>query len=137
MTVLFSDIRGFTDFLRDPPARGGAGDPNRYHEEMTEAVMGHGGTLISFIGDGIMAVFGALIEQPDHADRGLAAALEMLSLRLPRFNDWMREARRRGRFLDRDRPQQRPGDGGKHRLPAAPRLPRSATPPTLPPDWKG
>jgi adenylate cyclase len=91
VTVLFSDIRGFTTFSE-------ARDPaevleilNRYHEEMTEAVMGHGGTLISFIGDGIMAVFGAPIEQPGHADRALAAAQEMLSVRLPRFNGWMHE----------------------------------------------
>ena len=45
---------------------------------MTSAVMDHGGTLISFMGDGIMAVFGAPIEQNDHADRALAAAREML-----------------------------------------------------------
>jgi adenylate cyclase len=91
VTVLFSDIRGFTTFseARDP------GEVlrilNRYHEEMTEAVMGHGGTLVSFMGDGIMAVFGAPIEQADHADRAYAAATEMLATRLPGFNRWMRE----------------------------------------------
>jgi adenylate cyclase len=91
VTVLFSDIRGFTTFSETRPPEEVLEILNRYHEEMTEAVMGHGGTLISFIGDGIMAVFGAPIEQPDHADRGMASALEMLSLRLPRFNDWMGE----------------------------------------------
>src|SRR2546423_8035983 len=40
--------------------------------------------------DDIMAVFGAPIERPDHADRGLAAAREMLGPRLGRFNDWLR-----------------------------------------------
>jgi adenylate cyclase len=91
VTVLFSDIRGFTTFseTRDP------GEVleilNRYHEEMTDAVMEHGGTLISFMGDGIYAVFGAPIEQPDHADRAMASAREMLERRLPAFNDWMRE----------------------------------------------
>jgi adenylate cyclase len=91
VTVLFSDIRGFTTFSegRDP------GEVleilNRYHEEMTDAVMEHGGTLISFIGDGIMAVFGAPIEQDDHADRALAAAREMLDTRLPEVNRLMRE----------------------------------------------
>jgi adenylate cyclase len=91
VTVLFSDIRGFTTFSegRDP------GEVleilNRYHEEMTEAVMEQGGTLISFMGDGIYAVFGAPIEQPDHADRALAASREMLAVRLPRFNRWMQE----------------------------------------------
>jgi len=91
VTVLFSDIRGFTTFSegRDP------GEVleilNRYHEEMTEAVMTHGGTLISFMGDGIMATFGAPIEQDDHADRAFAAAREMLETRLPAVNRWMRD----------------------------------------------
>jgi adenylate cyclase len=91
VTVLFSDIRGFTTFseTRDPAEV--LEILNRYHEEMTAAVMDHGGTLISFIGDGIYAVFGAPIEQEDHADRALAAAREMLDLRLPRFNAWMRK----------------------------------------------
>jgi adenylate cyclase len=91
VTVMFSDIRGFTTFSEARPPEEVLEILNRYHEEMTEAVMGNGGTLISFIGDGIMAVFGAPIEQPDHADRAFAAAEEMLSVRLPRFNRWMRE----------------------------------------------
>jgi adenylate cyclase len=91
VTVLFSDIRGFTTFSETRPPEEVLEILNRYHEEMTEAVMGHGGTLISFIGDGIMAVFGAPIEQADHADRAMASALEMLSVRLPRFNEWMLE----------------------------------------------
>ncbi len=45
---------------------------------MSDAILDHGGTLVSYMGDGIMAVFGAPIEQPDHADRALAAAREML-----------------------------------------------------------
>jgi adenylate cyclase len=91
VTVLFSDIRGFTTFSEARPPEEVLEILNRYHEEMTEAVMGHGGTLVSFIGDGIMAVFGAPLEQRDHADRALASALEMLSARLLRFNRWMRE----------------------------------------------
>jgi adenylate cyclase len=91
VTVLFSDIRGFTTFseTRDPEEV--LEILNRYHEEMTNEVMAHGGTLISFMGDGIMAVFGAPIEQPDHADRAFAAAREMLEARLPAVNQWMRE----------------------------------------------
>jgi adenylate cyclase len=91
VTVMFSDIRGFTTFAE-------ARDPgqvlqvlNAYHEEMTSAVMDHGGTLIAFMGDGIMAAFGAPIEMDDHADRAFAAAKEMLEVRLPRVNEWMRE----------------------------------------------
>jgi len=91
VTVLFSDIRGFTTFSegRDP------GEVlevlNVYHEEMASSVMDHGGTLVSFMGDGIYAVFGAPIEMTDHADRALAAAQEMLEVRLPRVNEWMKE----------------------------------------------
>jgi adenylate cyclase len=58
---------------------------------MADTVLAHGGTLVSYMGDGIMAVFGAPIEVPDHADRALAAAREMVTDRLPRFNAWLRE----------------------------------------------
>ena len=44
---------------------------NYYLNEMTEAILAAGGTLIAYMGDGIMAVFGAPLEQPDHADRAL------------------------------------------------------------------
>ena len=59
---------------------------------MSDAILDHGGTLVAYMGDGIMAVFGAPIEQPDHGDRALAAAREMLGERLERFNGWLRAA---------------------------------------------
>ena len=65
---------------------------NCYLETMTYAVRSHNGTLIVYEGDGIMAVFGAPIESEDHADRALAAAREMIAVRLPEFNAWMRES---------------------------------------------
>jgi adenylate cyclase len=90
-TVMFTDLRGFTTFSESlPPARV-IECLNVYLEEMTEAILGHGGTLVSYEGDGIMAVFGAPIEQPDHADRAVAAAREMFTERLPRFNAYLRE----------------------------------------------
>src|SRR5438128_2764058 len=58
---------------------------------MSQAVLDHGGTLVSYLGDGMMAVFGAPLEQEDHADRALASAREMLEDRLPRVNEWIRE----------------------------------------------
>ena len=88
-TVLFSDIRGFTTFAEQLPAEDVIEILNRYLSEMSDAILAHGGTLVSYIGDGIMAVFGAPIEQPDHADRALAAACEMLNVRLPRVNEWL------------------------------------------------
>jgi adenylate cyclase len=90
-TVMFTDLRGFTTFSEAlPPARV-IECLNGYLEEMTDAILGHGGTLVSYEGDGIMAVFGAPIEQPDHADRAVAASREMLTVRLPKWNRWLRE----------------------------------------------
>jgi adenylate cyclase len=89
-TVMFTDLRGFTTFSEAlPPARV-IECLNGYLEEMTDAILAHGGTLVSYEGDGIMAVFGAPIEQPDHADRAVAASREMLTERLPKWNRWLR-----------------------------------------------
>jgi adenylate cyclase len=91
-TVLFCDLRGFTSFSEELPPDSVIEVLNHYLEEMSDAIMDHGGTLVAYMGDGIMAVFGAPLEQPDHADRALASAREMLDLRLPRFNKWLEEA---------------------------------------------
>ncbi len=91
-TVLFCDLRGFTSFSEALPPDSVIEVLNHYLEEMSDAIMDHGGTLVAYMGDGIMAVFGAPLEQPDHADRALASAREMLDLRLPRFNKWLEEA---------------------------------------------
>ncbi len=98
-TVLFSDLRGFTSFSEALPPNLVIDVLNRYLGEMSDAIMDHGGTLVAYMGDGIMAVFGAPLEQPDHADRALAAAREMLDVRLPRFNAWLQE-RDMGRGFD-------------------------------------
>jgi adenylate cyclase len=90
-TVLFSDLRGFTSFSETQPAARVIDVVNCYLNEMTEAILGAGGTLISYMGDGIMAVFGAPLEQEDHADRAVAAAREMVGPRLNRFNAWLAE----------------------------------------------
>ena len=89
-TVLFSDLRGFTSFSEALRPDLVIDVLNHYLSEMSDAIMDHGGTLVSYMGDGIMAVFGAPIEQPDHADRAVAAAEEMLGPRLDRFNVWLR-----------------------------------------------
>jgi adenylate cyclase len=89
-TVLFSDLRGFTSFAESLRPDLVIDVLNHYLSEMSDAIMDHGGTLVSYMGDGIMAVFGAPIEQPDHADRAVAAAEEMLGPRLDRFNQWLR-----------------------------------------------
>jgi adenylate cyclase len=89
-TVMFSDLRGFTSMAETlSPARV-IEVLNHYLSEMSDAILNNGGTLVAYMGDGIMAVFGAPLPQDDHADRALAAALEMRDVRLPRFNEWLR-----------------------------------------------
>ena len=90
-TVLFTDLRGFTTFAEQTAPDRVIDVLNRFLSEMSDAVLDNGGTLVSYLGDGLLAVFGAPIECSDHADRALAAAREMLQLRLPRFNDWLSE----------------------------------------------
>jgi adenylate cyclase len=90
-TILFADLRGFTSAVEHLEAEDVILLLNYYLGEMSEAILTHGGTLVSYMGDGIMAAFGAPIERPDHADRAFAAAREMLQDRLPRFNAWVRE----------------------------------------------
>ena len=90
-TCMFTDLRDSTSFAESLEPEQVVDVVNRYLGELTEAILGHGGTLISYLGDGFMAIFGAPIEQDDHADRALAAAREILEERLPRFNEWFRE----------------------------------------------
>src|SRR5260370_30322915 len=90
-TVLFSDLRGFTTFSESQPAARVIEVVNYYLNEMSEAILAAGGTLIAYMGDGIMAIFGAPLEQDDHADRAIVAAREMIGPRLQRFNAWLAE----------------------------------------------
>jgi adenylate cyclase len=89
-TVMFSDLRGFTSMAESLRPDQVIDVLNHYLSEMSDAIMDHGGTLVAYMGDGIMAVFGAPIEQQDHADRAVAAAEEMIGVRLARFNEWIR-----------------------------------------------
>jgi adenylate cyclase len=90
VTVMFSDIRGFTSFSETREPEVVIEVLNRYLTSMTDVILRHGGTLVAFMGDGIMAVFGAPIELDDHADRAYAAAQEMAGPALDEFNEWMR-----------------------------------------------
>ena len=90
-TILFSDIRGFTTLSETRSAEEVIDFLNHYLTEMTDAVLNNGGTLVSYSGDGILACFGAPIEQEDHADRAVASAREMIETRLPAVNEWLAE----------------------------------------------
>jgi adenylate cyclase len=89
-TVMFTDLRGFTTFAETLTPDRVIEVLNHYLSEMSDAILDHGGTLVAYMGDGIMAVFGAPIAQDDHADRALSSAREMLTVRLARFNEWLR-----------------------------------------------
>src|SRR4051812_12974811 len=90
-TVLFGDLRGFTTFAESLPAERVLQVLNRYLTEMSEAILDHGGTVVSYMGDGIMAVFGSPLPSDDHAQSGFDAAREMLEVRMARVNAWLRE----------------------------------------------
>jgi adenylate cyclase len=90
-TVMFTDLRGFTAFSESTAPQRVIELLNKYFEAMIAAIFAQGGTLVSYNGDGVLAVFGAPIEVEDHADRALTAAREMLEARLPRFNRWLRD----------------------------------------------
>jgi adenylate cyclase len=90
VTVLFSDIRGFTSFSETRQPDEVIEVLNRYLTTMTDVILRNGGTLVAFMGDGIMAAFGAPIPMDDHADRAYATACEMAGSALDEFNEWVR-----------------------------------------------
>jgi adenylate cyclase len=90
-TLMFVDLRGFTSFSESLSPERVIEVVNVYLGEMSGAILENGGTLIAYLGDGIMALFGAPIEDEDHADKALATAREMMGPRLERFNAWLGE----------------------------------------------
>jgi class 3 adenylate cyclase len=90
-TVMFSDLRAFTSFAEARAPELVIEVLNRYFSAMSEVILRQGGTLIGFLGDGIIAAFGAPIERADHADRALGAAREMTGDALTSFNGWLQE----------------------------------------------
>ena len=78
VAVLFSDIRGFTALSESMNPDAMASLLTEYFTEMVECVFRHGGTLDKFIGDAVMAQWGAPIGAPDDPDRAIQAAIEMM-----------------------------------------------------------
>jgi len=77
VTILMSDICGFTELSQQHPPDAVVRLLNSYLGRMTDIIMQHGGTIDEFIGDAILAAFGAPREFPDAADRAVRCALAM------------------------------------------------------------
>ncbi|HZF08266.1 MAG TPA: adenylate/guanylate cyclase domain-containing protein [Thermoanaerobaculia bacterium] len=92
--VLFADIRGFTTLSEALSPDEIASLLNEYFTEMVEIVFEYGGTLDKFMGDAMMAIWGAPLHRPDDPDRAARAAVAMQrELRL-RNEEWGRQGRR-------------------------------------------
>jgi adenylate cyclase len=78
VSVLFSDIRGFTSMSEKMKPEEVVAILNEYFDRMVPVIMDGEGTLDKYVGDAIMGVWGAPIEQPDHARRAVRAGLGML-----------------------------------------------------------
>lgn len=91
ITVLFSDIRGFTSMSESMQPEEVVGVLNDYLTTMTDIILAHGGTIDKFIGDAIMAVFGAPIHYADHTLRAARAALKMRDALKELWSKWTEE----------------------------------------------
>ena len=86
LTVLFADVRGFTTFSEKLTPTELAALMNRYFSVMTEVVRRHRGTLDKYVGDALMAFWGAPVDDPAHAQHAVQAALAMQAA-LPALNE--------------------------------------------------
>ncbi|MGA8304637.1 MAG: adenylate/guanylate cyclase domain-containing protein [Candidatus Acidiferrales bacterium] len=93
ITILFSDVRGFTSISESLDAQELADLLNGYLTEMTRIIFRNQGTLDKYIGDAVMALWGAPFDEPDHATRACEAALSMLA----RLGELQKEWRAKGR----------------------------------------
>jgi class 3 adenylate cyclase len=90
VTMMFIDIRSFTAFAERSSAREVVARLNEFYELIVPVLRRHGGHADKFIGDGLLGVFGAPDRLADHADRAVAAALEIAQLVRERFGEELR-----------------------------------------------
>jgi len=87
VTILFSDIRDFTSLSESLPPRAVLELLDDYFGHMSQIVMGHGGIVNKFLGDGMLACWGVPDEDPRHAVNAMRAALDMRT-KLEEINAW-------------------------------------------------
>jgi adenylate cyclase len=88
VTVLMSDVRGYTSIAEDADPTLLASQLSEHRARMNECVTDEGGTIMQFVGDAVMAVFGAPLPLEDHADHAVAAALRMHASQADLNRDW-------------------------------------------------
>ena len=88
LTVLFSDMRGSTSLSERTDPELSVGFINDYLGRMTEVILSHEGTLDKFVGDEVVALFGAPVPHPDHALRAVRVGLEMQTAHQVVMDDW-------------------------------------------------
>ena len=93
VTVVMSDIRGYTTIAEHADPAVLAQQLNRHRAEMNRAILSEGGTVMQYVGDAVMAVFGAPLATTDHADRALAAAMAMHRNQEGVNDEWSAEGR--------------------------------------------
>lgn len=97
VTVLMSDIRSYSSIAERTTPTHLAAQLNEHRAAMNDAILGAGGTVMQFVGDAVMAVFGAPFPQPDHADKAVEAALAMHRIQHALNRSW--EGTQREEFL--------------------------------------
>jgi adenylate cyclase len=93
VTVLMSDIRSYSTIAEHADPSQLAGQLGTHRAAMNQAILGQAGTVMQFVGDAVMAVFGAPFPQPDHADRAVVAAVAMHALQNEINHKWEQEGR--------------------------------------------
>jgi adenylate cyclase len=93
LTVLFGDIRGFTSISEKQPPEAVVATLNEHLNMMVSVIFKHHGTLDKFVGDCVMAFWGAPLAQPNHAELAARAALEMIEGLEKLNHKWQSEGR--------------------------------------------
>jgi class 3 adenylate cyclase len=88
VTVLMSDIRGYSTIAEEADPSVLAGQLNEHRAEMNRAILDAGGTVMQFVGDAVMGVFGAPLPQDDHAERAVRGARRMHELQQALNERW-------------------------------------------------